>query len=99
MGGGANVVQAGDRGAMIRHSRERTKQKKLVGCARTTVGIAADQVDVGRFQIGGREHDSFSYRAFQVRNLPRQLGYYSIGILLAQGFCPGAVSSLEFPGG
>src|SRR5579864_6741908 len=98
MRGRANVVQVGDRGAMVGHSREGAKQKELVRSARTAIGITADEVDVGRFQVGGREHDSFTYRAFQLRNLPRQLGYYSIGILLAQGFGPGAVRSLQFPG-
>lgn len=76
----ANVVEPGNRGSMAGKSRQRTHEEKLIGFARPAVGIATDQIDVAGLQIGRRQDDSFERRAFEIGNLPNQLGDDPVGV-------------------
>ena len=54
MGRGADVVKARDRRAVVDRAAERAPEEELVDAAEPAIGIAADEIDVERFEIGGR---------------------------------------------
>src|SRR5438105_9708666 len=95
MCGRSDVIQALNRRSMVSYSCERAPQKELVGRARSAIGIAPDQVNIGSFQIGGRERHAFLYRALQIWNLPRQFSNHTVGVALAQRLGPGAITRVQ----
>src|SRR5215472_18659098 len=54
MGRGANVMQPLNRGAVIDRRRKRAPQEKLIETAKASIGVATDEVDVERLEIGRR---------------------------------------------
>ena len=49
-----NVIQAVHRRTMVGHSRKWTPQKELIRRARPAIRIAANEIDIGSFQISGQ---------------------------------------------
>jgi hypothetical protein len=93
------VVQPVHRSAVVGHSCEWAPQKELIWRARPAIRIAANQIDIGGFQIGRREHCPLHDRALEVGNLPTQLGNYPISVSFAQRFRPPAIARINLPGG
>jgi hypothetical protein len=48
------MVQAGHMGRVVDRARQRPPQEELVEPAIAAIGVAADEIDVERFEIGGR---------------------------------------------
>src|SRR5947209_19488947 len=74
MRGGADMVEMRNGRAVIEGVVERTPEEELVDAAESAVGIATDEIDVERFEIGGRigfARDDAVMEIFDVRGEDR----------------------------
>src|SRR5688572_5604836 len=72
MGARADVVQALHRGRVARQLGPRPPDEVLVERAGAAVDVTADEVHIGRLEVGRREHHSLRERRVEVLDLARE---------------------------
>src|SRR5690349_2764240 len=91
MGRGADMVQARYRRAVVDGIAERAPEEELVDAAEAAVGIAADEIDVQRFEVGRRIHFAGDDAVVEILDVRRHDRLDAVGILLAYLFGPPSV--------
>src|SRR5690606_12617061 len=88
MGRSADMIKTLDGGVMIAARLERSPQEGLVDGRGTAIGVAANKVDVHRFEVGRRISTAAEYGAFEAIDMRGENGLRAVGIGFAQFLCP-----------
>ena len=99
MRAGADVPEPVDRRGVTGRRGQRAPEQVLVERARARVDVAADEVAVERFDVGGREDDALQGGRLEVLDRLAEPGDDPVGVRLAQLLRPGAVTDVDLAGG
>ena len=91
MGLGTDVVKARDWRAVVDRAAERAPEEELVDAAEPAIGIATDEIDVERFEIGGRIRFARHDPVVEIIDVRSEDRLDAVGVFFAQLLGPTSI--------